>query len=192
MGLIGNILGALFGSGRNVVKETAEVFTTNAEAADQRSAHLQAAALRQMENEFGTGHGWFHRVVNALNRLPRPLMAFSVMGLLGSAMIAPEWFAARMQGLALVPQPLWTFLGLIATFYFGGREMYKSRVSKMAKEAARITAQTPQVLENIRKLESMRADSPGAADPGPDAEVNLAALEEHENQALAEWRSRRS
>ncbi|RMD91966.1 MAG: carboxylesterase, partial [Alphaproteobacteria bacterium] len=38
MGLIDGILGALFGSGRNVVKETVEVFRENAEAAGERAA----------------------------------------------------------------------------------------------------------------------------------------------------------
>ena len=44
---------------------------------------------------------------NTRNRLPRPAMALGVLFLIGSAMVEPVWFSSRMQGLALVPEPLW-------------------------------------------------------------------------------------
>jgi len=191
MGLIGRIFGTLFGHGRNVIAETAEVFRPNAEASAQREANARGAALRQMAAEFGSGRGWFHGLVNALNRLPRPLIAFGVVGLFVSAMVDPVWFAARMEGLTLVPEPLWTILGIVIAFYFGAREMHKLRSGRMASEAARIQAQTPRVVENIRALEALRADSPGAADPGPDARATLRAVAADANPALADWRARR-
>ena len=191
MGLIGRIFGTLFGRGRNVIAETSEVFRPNAEASAQREADAQGAALRQMAAEFGGGQGWFHGLVNGLNRLPRPLIAFGVVGLFVSAMVDPVWFAARMEGLTLVPEPLWTILGIVIAFYFGAREMHKLRSGHMAREAARIHAQTPRVVENIRALEALRADSPGAADPGLDARATLSAVAADANPALADWRDRR-
>mgnify|MGYP005847192721 CR=1 FL=1 len=192
MGLIGKLLGALLGGGRNVIRETAEVFRPNAEAADQRSADAQGAALQQMAAEFGGGNGWFHGLVNGLNRLPRPLIAFGVLALFLSAMVDPVWFAARMEGLTLVPEQLWTLMGIIVAFYFGAREMHKLRSGAMAKEAARIHAQTPRVVENIRSIEALRADSPGAASAGTDAVVEVSATQAGNNPALEEWRSQRS
>ena len=70
--MVGDILRVLFGGGGNVVRETAEVFRVNAEAADARAAAMQRAALDQMAAEFRPeGRGLFDRVIDALNRLPR-------------------------------------------------------------------------------------------------------------------------
>jgi len=187
MGII-SFLGALFGGGRNVIAETAEVFRPNAEAADAREASFQQAALQQLASEFGHSCGWWGQLINGLNRLPRPAMAFGCIFLFWSAMADPIWFAERMQGLALVPEPLWALMGAIVAFYFGARELHKFRGGTMQKEATRIIAQAPQVASNIARLRALRHDSPGAADPGPDAEVALAAVEAVDNRALDDWR----
>lgn len=192
MGLIGRIFTTVFGGGRNVVAETAEAFRPNAEAADQRSADAQSAALQQMAAEFGAGGGWFNRLVNGLNRLPRPVIAFGIVGLFVAAMVDPVWFASRMEGLTLVPDQLWTLMGVVVAFYFGAREMHKLRSGGMAKEAARIHGQAPQVAANIQAYDDLRQrspDRPGAADSGPDADTTLEAVSAatSENPALAEW-----
>lgn len=190
MGWMGRIIGGLFGGGRNVIADTAEVFRPNAEAVDARDAAAQAQALQQMAGEFGIGGGPLNRLLNALNRLPRPTMAFGCIFLFASAMVDPVWFAARMQGLALVPQPLWGLMGAIVAFYFGAREMHKWRSSAMAKDAARILDAAPQVADNIRRLEALRHDSPGAADAGTHADDALAALGPEANPALEQARKR--
>ena len=51
--------------------------------------------------------GGFDRWVDALNRQPRPAMAFGVLGLFVAAMVDPVWFSGRMSGLVHVPDPLW-------------------------------------------------------------------------------------
>ena len=128
MGVIGPILGTLFGSSRNVVAETAEVFRVNAEKEAGRAHELSAAALAQFAAEFAhPRRGLFDRMVDGLNRLPRPLMAFGVLGLFVSAMTDPVWFADRMIGLAAVPEPLWWLLGAVVGFYFGARHQSKSQ-----------------------------------------------------------------
>lgn len=191
MGLI-PLLGALFSGGRNVVAETAEVFRPNAEAADARAAEAQHAALRQMAEEFGAAQGSWGRFIDGLNRLPRPLMAFGCIFLFVAAMANPLWFAERMQGLALVPEPLWALMGAIVAFYFGAREMHKLRGAAMQKEAARIIAQAPEVARNVDCLRAMRHDSPGAADPGLDARATLGAIAPEDNPALTDWRASRA
>ena len=55
--------------------------------------------------------GGFDRFMDGVNRLPRPALALGTLGLFVSAMVAPLWFAQRMQGIALVPEPLWWLLG---------------------------------------------------------------------------------
>ncbi|WP_050528295.1 holin family protein [Pseudorhodobacter aquimaris] len=73
------------------------------------------------------GFGWFDRMVNGLNRLPRPFLAFGTLGLFVYAMVEPESFGKRMVGLNLVPDPLWWLLGAVVGFYFGAREAYYFR-----------------------------------------------------------------
>lgn len=128
MGMIGHVVGTVFGGGRNVVAETAEVFRVNAEAQAQRDAEANHAALAQFAAEFRSARqGGFDRFVDGLNRLPRPLMAFGVIGLFVSAAVNPVWFSDRMVGVALVPEPLWWLLGAIVSFYFGARHQVKGQ-----------------------------------------------------------------
>ena len=45
--MIGDLFGMLFGSGRNALRETVEVFRPNAEASEVRKSARHAAALSQ-------------------------------------------------------------------------------------------------------------------------------------------------
>ncbi len=84
---IANVLGAVFGGGRNVIAETAEVFRPNAENQAERDQEYQSAALAQFAAEFAIERkGWFDRFIDGLNRLPRPIMALGTIGLFISAM----------------------------------------------------------------------------------------------------------
>ena len=70
-----------------------------------------------------------------------PTMAFGVLGLFVAAMLDPIWFADRMAGLSLVPEPLWWLLGAIVSFYFGARHQSKSfeiRAKDIQKQAETI------------------------------------------------------
>lgn len=169
MGVIEGLLALLFGGGRNVVKETAEVFLENREAAGNRDAAYRAAALEQFASEFVVPRrGWFDRLMDALNRVPRPALALGTLGLFVSAMIDPIWFAARMQGVALVPEPLWWLLGAIVSFYFGARHQAKGQ--EFQRSLAETMSRAGQVTQNLRALEALEA--------GADAVDTNPALEE--------------
>ncbi|PZQ99406.1 MAG: methionine synthase I [Cereibacter sphaeroides] len=161
MGLISKILGtsgAVTAIGETV-KGVSEVFTANATRRMELSAEAQQAALAQSGAEFtAVGDSWFDRMVNGLNRLPRPLLAFGIFGLFGYAMVDPSGFGLRMVGLNQVPEPLWWLLGAIVSFYFGAREAYYFRNRTVA---------TPTVTETAT-----------AEDPPP----------EEDNAALEDWR----
>lgn len=106
----------------------AEVFVPSATRRMELSAEAQMAALRQLGEEYQhPALSWFDRMVNGLNRLPRPLLAFGTLGLFVYAMVDPEAFAKRMIGLNAVPEPLWWLLGAIVAFYFGARETHYFR-----------------------------------------------------------------
>ncbi len=152
--MIGSLLGALFGGGRNAIRETIEVFRPNAEAAEVRDAARQAAALSQFAAEFGfERRGWFDRFIDGLNRLPRPMLALGTLALFVSAMSDPVWFAERMQGVALVPEPLWWLMGAIVSFYFGAR--HQAKTHELQRSLAETLARAPEV---IRRIETLREE----------------------------------
>jgi hypothetical protein len=178
MGLTG-LLRALFGGGRNVVAETAEVFRVNAEAQAQRGHEAGAAALAQFAAEFGiVRRTWFDALIDGVNRLPRPFMAFGTLGLFVAAMVDPVWFAARMVGLQPVPEPLWYILGAIVAFYFGSRELHYNRTMRVTSpEAVVQTVRTIREIEAIGEGTDPVLSDPAQPDPAPGAD----------NPALAAW-----
>ena len=128
MGLIPTVMSFLFGNNRNVVAETVQVFRENAENGAVRASTARADSLTQFASEFvHPQRGVFDRIVDGLNRLPRPALALGTIWLFVAAMERPEQFAQGMQGLALVPEPLWWLMGAIVSFYFGARHQVKSQ-----------------------------------------------------------------
>ena len=122
MGMIERMFQLMFGGGGNMVRDTVEVFRENVEAGSQRGAQVQMQAMREYGQEFAIPRqGWFDRFMDGVNRLPRPALALGTLGLFVAAMIDPLWFSQRMQGIALVPEPMWWLLGVIVSFYFGAR-----------------------------------------------------------------------
>lgn len=174
---MGHLLDLIFGGGRNALTETAEVFRENAEKGAKRHHGLRQATLAQFGHEFRRqNRSGFDRLMDAINRLPRPLMALGCIGLFVAAMTDPLWFAARMQGIALVPEPLWWLLGVIVSFYFGARHQAKGQ--QFQRDIAQNLAQTVQAAEAVRQLERMNDP---AKNPISEA-----------NPALADWRRAQS
>lgn len=203
MGLIDRLLGVVFGGGRNVVAETAEIFRVNAEAEAVRGATLRGAALQQFGQEFvQPRQGTFDRFMDGVNRIPRPALALGTLGLFVAAMVDPVWFAARMAGIALVPEPLWWLLGAIVSFYFGARHQAKGQAYQNV--LARTVGMAPQVARAVTEIEALRGGHAAASaqsgavaaqdgavaaprTPAPEP-VSLPAATT-DNPALAEWRA---
>ncbi len=186
MGLISGVLAFLFGGGRNLVRETVEVFHENADAAAERSVTVQGQAMSQFGAEFHkVQKGAFDRFMDGLNRVPRPALALGTLGLFVAAMVDPIWFAARMQGIALVPEPLWWLLGVIVSFYFGAR--HHSKVQDLQREIAAGMTRVPVVVENLRTLQTLDKDMPTHVDAGADQPEVEAAVDLDENRALEDW-----
>jgi hypothetical protein len=140
-------------------REMAEAFVPHATRDMELSAEAQRAALAQLGAEFVPAPlSRFDAAVNALNRLPRPMLALGTLGLFVHAMVDPAGFAARMQGLAAVPEPLWWLLGAIVSFYFGAREAHYFRLGRVVTAAAAPMPDRPEP-----------RDEPAAANPALDA-----------------------
>jgi hypothetical protein len=177
----------LFGRGRNVIAETAHVFRENTEAAAIRRADFDQASLAQFTAEFQHARkGLFDRFVDGLNRLPRPMIVFSLFWLFSQVVTDPVYFAEIMVALELVPTPLWAGTGTILTFYFGGR--MQAKMLEARKDIATVAQRLPQTLESIEAVRAFRSDSPGVADTGTDARLSLKTEEPSKNAAVAAWR----
>lgn len=71
--------------------------------------------------------GRYDRLVDALNRLPRPALAYGALALLGFAMVDPAGFVQRMQALQSAPTELWWLIGAVIAGHFGAREAHHMR-----------------------------------------------------------------
>ncbi|KUP90892.1 holin family protein [Tritonibacter horizontis] len=183
MSVFSGLWAMLFGDRRNVIRETAEIFRENSEQSAVRAHDLQSAALAQFATEFAVANrGGFDRFMDGLNRLPRPMLALGTLGLMMAAMVDPLWFAARMQGIALVPEPLWWLLGIVVSFYFGARSQAKTQAFQ--EGIARSLARVPQVVANLDSLNQGQAATTG------DPAIETARHPAGENPALAAWRRR--
>ncbi|MEM9438460.1 MAG: holin family protein [Pseudomonadota bacterium] len=184
MGLVDRLFGLVFGgSSGNVIKETAEVFRENAEASAVRQAEVQVEALRQFASEFARPQqSFFDRAMDGLNRIPRPAMALGTLGLFVAAMVDPVWFSSRMQGIALVPEPLWWLLGAVVSFYFGARHQLKGQ--EFQRSMAETLARVPKVVENSKALKELEEPDPlPLGEPAPKA--TQASFPD--NAALRDW-----
>lgn len=121
----------------------------------------------------------YDRLVDALNRLPRPFMALGTLALMVAAMIAPDWFSARMEALSAMPEALWWLIGAVISLYFG------SRIQTHAQDFQREIVGT---LAGVADLEPpVSAQSPQVAVTGTDADLTLASGDPEENAALRDW-----
>ncbi|PWJ19134.1 holin family protein [Jannaschia seohaensis] len=172
MGVIGGFIrgsGAVASLGR-AAQGLSEVFLPNATEGQALAHAAQRAALEQLGAEFALPkRGRFDRMLDGLNRLPRPLLALGTLALFVYAMAEPVGFAARMEGLGYVPDPLWWLLGAIVGFYFGARELHYARGPRPPAEPPR-----PEPVHS-----AWRAADHAEARPTEGNE---------ENAALAEWR----
>lgn len=169
VGLIGAIFGnpAATSALGKAATDVAEVLTPNATKKMEAAQEAYLAAIDEQGLEFKyASAGLFDQIVNGLNRLPRPFLAFGTLGLFVYAMIDPLGFAQRMVGLNYVPEPLWWLLTAIVGFYFGAREAHYFR-RRPQPSASRTQQGTP-------------AHAPARANTAPP-----------QNAALDEMRSRR-
>ena len=119
-----------------------------------------------------------------IGTMRRPMMALGTLGLFVAAMVDPIWFASRMQGIALVPEPLWWLLGAIVSFYFGARHQAKGQ--EFRRSVAETMAQAGAVAGNIHALEALER---GAGAETPASRPAEAPADAAPNPALDEWRA---
>ncbi len=175
MGLMNRGLGETVEGIGEAAEGLSEVFVPNATRAMELAAEIHQATLETAAAEFEhAGTGWFDRMINGLNRLPRPMLALGTLGLFIYAMADPQAFAARMIGLQEVPEPLWWLLGAIVSFYFGARELHYARDTPSGEGGTGTSLRRRRLRDRLGGIFGRRRRQP-APDTGA------------ENPALSDW-----
>ena len=105
-------------------------------AAVEGIAAENGAPLPEYQPTTPKGRVGYDHIIDAMNRLPRPVMALLTLAIFLVAAVNPDGFEARMQTLAAVPEPMWWIIGAVITFFFGARETHYLR-TKTAKPATK-------------------------------------------------------
>jgi Holin of 3TMs, for gene-transfer release len=200
MGLMGYVVGAGRAAGR--IGGAAEVFVGNAAERDRSDLERVQATLEQYKGEYEQAPaGPFDSFVDALNRLPRPMLALGTLALIVYAMADPAGFSERMVGLNLVPAPLWWLLGAIVSFYFGARELhhYRSYRQGSVTRASVTNLDLAQPVEQGPEAGTLAEPAPflsALSGPftygrtGSEPAIEVRAADPEFNAALEEWRQR--
>lgn len=167
MGLMSRLEAFVRDAGRGPLPEVALMLRDRlAEAGPEAGLVLNARERRA-----------FDRLIDGLNRLPRPVMAIGTLGLIGAALAAPEWFAGRMEALATMPDALWWLIGAVISLYFGAR--FQAHDQEFQREVLEAVVAAPP------PGPPPGAGTPQVAATGTDAALALRALRPGENPALA-------
>ncbi|MEM8572465.1 MAG: holin family protein [Pseudomonadota bacterium] len=197
MGLMRHLIGQKGVGG--AVQGVAEVFVGNAAERDRADLERIKGAQEELQSEFSRApSGPFDTFVNALNRLPRPLLAIGTIGLFVYAMADPAGFSMRMQGLAYAPEQLWWLLGAIVSFYFGAREMHHFRRNGTGRGMTTIPSQAAEAVRTEVEAQKAAGDEP-KTDTAPltpvrvsaspvQPKVPVRASDPDFNAALEEWK----
>jgi hypothetical protein len=166
MGLISRLQAFVRDAGRGPLPELALMMR------DRMAEAGPEAGLRLSARERAA----YDRAIDGLNRLPRPVMALGTLMLIGAALVAPEWFATRMEALAEMPEALWWIIGGVVSLYFGARFQAHDQAFQREVLEAVVAAPPPGPPPG--------PDTPLVAATGTDAALALAALRPGENAAL--------
>jgi hypothetical protein len=71
--------------------------------------------------------GRYDRVIDAANRLPRPVLVFGTLALFALAIVDPATFDRVMTSLRHMPEELWWLAAAIFAGHFGAREAHHLR-----------------------------------------------------------------
>jgi hypothetical protein len=108
-------------------------------------------------------------------------MAMGTLLLLVAAMIAPVWFADRMEALAAMPEALWWLIGAVISLCFGAR--FQALEQGHQRDLVETMIRTPDPARSATPI------TPWVAETGVDAALALKAAMPAENQALIDWQN---
>lgn len=116
-----------FTTGVKAVDGVAKTFFGSQHDREQNAAMLDASVQQQYAAEFQyrDNRTGFDSLVDGMNRLVRPVLTAYICWLVFILPISNiDLFMQIITAYSAVPEPLWVLVGLIITFYFGGRMQF--------------------------------------------------------------------
>lgn len=170
-GIIGDgIAGVIKGTGEAV----SSVWSTvkGDKGATNEAIHKEQIAVIEQyaaESKGRTTATWWDSMVDGINRLVRPVLAFGVIAILVWSIYDPVTFVEIMGALAVVPDEMWLMLLGIVVFYFGGRIISQDiQKPKMALESMRLALEIAKGrAARLAAAEAKKARTPEIGLPPP-------------------------
>lgn len=172
--MIGKLLTSIFGAGLEPVNKIIRTVAGDKAEREEYAADENIAAKTQFAAEFQnyTYRTWWDSLMDGMNRLPRPLIVFSVLYMFFMAYNDPAKFSVVMAALALVPQPLWDMLYLIIGFYLPSRVLEKlpafqpitTKKAKEIRDAAKDVIELKLALEKKAIATARASGNPSIAE----------------------------
>lgn len=139
---IAKLLSFLAGNA-NSIKDVAEVFFGNKKERDAQIAANEFNEQIEIHKEATAGYTYtaqnrnrFDSLVDAINRLPRPMMAFLAMWFMVWPMLQPERYIESVKAMGQAPEWISTFVTIVVVFFFGSRTLAKDLPSQMSGRKA--------------------------------------------------------
>lgn len=96
-------------------------------ALSRLTAAAQTVARSLLPSGNPAAKGRYDRLIDAANRLPRPVLVFGVLAVFALALIDPLRFDRVMDSLRQMPEELWWLTAAILAGHFGAREAHHLR-----------------------------------------------------------------
>lgn len=159
----------------------------------QREASVhdeQMTAMNQMASEFQYrgDRTWFDSLIDGLNRLPRPVIAFGTIGLFVWCIVDPSEFTVAMLALGVMPEWLAIVIAQVILLYMGGRMLNDWKMGKAA--SADQVRQVLSLQNEVRAIKGAGKDSSPIPEDQFDSEMRNTA-KPMSNAAIQEWNRRR-
>ena len=165
------------------VRELIEVFGSSVGPENRRAGSQRLAlswhdltSLEQLAAEFQprTERTRWDAFIDALNRVPRPLITLGVLAFFLLAPLDPLRFAQIARAYELMPDGFWALLSIIVAFYFGGRMQLKRQDLAIRGGALEVVRELLALQRAARERQAPCA-APTLADAQPASEVGQAA-----------------
>jgi hypothetical protein len=179
---LGRIFGAVTGVGTSsVIGEATNAYSAvfGNKAYRELGSHMETMSVHEQhasEFQYRGRRTWFDSLIDGINRLVRPLFtlaAFYVVFIW--PYFAPTTFLIYSESISLVPQAMWMILGVIVTFWFGSRALFKDKVSfatpmdaidTVRSKIGKIKSHEDDAIEDISSKENKTLQSYGSRRPG--------------------------
>lgn len=192
MGLSSFLGGGLLKGVGGIMNAGKGIYTAIAgdKGAEQQALHAEQMSVHsayQMEWAAQMGKtGLINSLVNAANRLVRPLYTYGVIALFVWCAVDPVEFTMFVQALSVMPELMWYVLLTITAFWFGGRLLEKApkSIKGVNKEAlAAVMASRKQMKAEIKEEEGLITDK--------EYQEQMKSSKPLSNAAIMEWNARR-